>query len=525
MFTKFDKNFANYLDKNLAIYHNNLAIYHNHSNINGPQGVINDNDRNVLENEQNTENEHLKYLEEEEDDSVINSLPDMNELENYENSQNGNHPQFEVNNSNNFKYMCGTGQGEKHQMISPLPLSPVSSIGSSVSSSFNPLHHSTGSSSNVNEIPSKRLFNRNIHCVKEKIRRDRIKYSCNELRRLIPNLNGVKTDMASLLETSVLWIQLINSHIPEKMLVNVQNKLESIKIFRQQQNSNSNSINGSKQCQKLPTSSSSHNIPHNNNSKTNNSTNSTCDSSSSLSSNNQSITQSPIKKIRKKNVCENVEINNLKQEIHKNKDNNNSKVQINNNNQSLSSSTSSSGSSYMSSLDTTNSCDSPTNVTGSAGSVGISNNNQTILPNFHHAAAAVAASNFMSKPSKWLSIQNQQKSIYSDALYNAQNRNHGMFGQSGQLLGGSENDSIQSMSDSVQQRCFINVNNPNYSELDFLSKMSKKCVDFNNNNSNNNNLFLGQIYDQQGNCGNYCQNQVTDSPEASNITNSVYFQN
>ena len=65
--------------------------------------------------------------------------------------------------------------------------------------------------------------------------RDRIKFSCNELRRLIPNLNGVKTDMASLLETSVLWIQLINSNIPEQLLINV-GALKKFNLFLNRSN-------------------------------------------------------------------------------------------------------------------------------------------------------------------------------------------------------------------------------------------------------------------------------------------------
>jgi hypothetical protein len=34
----------------------------------------------------------------------------------------------------------------------------------------------------------------------------------------MPSVNGFKTDMASLLETCVLWSQLINSNVPEEYL-------------------------------------------------------------------------------------------------------------------------------------------------------------------------------------------------------------------------------------------------------------------------------------------------------------------
>ena len=51
--------------------------------------------------------------------------------------------------------------------------------------------------------------------------RDRIKISCNQLRKLIPNISGFKTDMASLLETCVVWAQLINTDVPHEYLNNV----------------------------------------------------------------------------------------------------------------------------------------------------------------------------------------------------------------------------------------------------------------------------------------------------------------
>jgi hypothetical protein len=168
-----------------------------------------------------------------EDDSIINSLPDMNEIESY------GHTTEVIDFNIVNKYMATTNNTNN------LILSPRSSI-SSVSSSTS-LNCSSDTSQQMNnnnnnnnnnggtqqqQQPGKKMFTRNVHCVKEKIRRDRIKFSCNELRRLIPNLNGVKTDMASLLETSVLWIQLINANIPEQLLINVQSKLENLKLLR-----------------------------------------------------------------------------------------------------------------------------------------------------------------------------------------------------------------------------------------------------------------------------------------------------
>lgn len=460
MFTKFDKNLANYLVNNkiyIDCYNNNTNnnnVEHNdtiQSNIdnNNTNNKINDNSANCT-NETDTE---LKNLTDE-DDSVINSLPDMNEIENYETD-------------NNQRNTCTTTckNISNIKMNSMIPSSPASSLSSSSSispsiidsngkhthSSFKDYNSSSNSHDGVMPSTNKKLFNRNIHCVKEKIRRDRIKFSCNELRRLIPNLNGVKTDMASLLETSVLWIQLINSNIPEQLLINVQNKLEGLKILQgnkqylstqqQQKNGSSPLIDSSmKNQQKL---------------------------------------------IRNKNVSETSDLN-LKQEIF-------NPIQPNQHITPMPTISSTMNSSVISQLDT----NSPTAMV----------QNQSILPKLnpleHHLS-----NNFMSKPSKWLSITQQK---YSD-LYT----NRAVAAAGGGTFQQQEHQDLAS-----EQRCFINPGQINYNDSDFYNKMTKKSVDFNNNN-----MYLGQVpFNDQ--LENYCQNQqaIPIDPSEVAISNSnVYFQ-
>ncbi|XP_052059177.1 uncharacterized protein LOC127699840 [Mytilus californianus] len=55
----------------------------------------------------------------------------------------------------------------------------------------------------------------NDHTTKEKVRRERIKDSCDQLRVLLPYIRGRKTDMASILEMCVDFIKLVNAALPQ----------------------------------------------------------------------------------------------------------------------------------------------------------------------------------------------------------------------------------------------------------------------------------------------------------------------
>ncbi|KAH3794149.1 spermatogenesis- and oogenesis-specific basic helix-loop-helix-containing protein 2-like isoform X1 [Dreissena polymorpha] len=55
------------------------------------------------------------------------------------------------------------------------------------------------------------------HINKEKVRRDRIKDSCDQLRVLLPYIKGRKTDMASILEMSVEYLRIVNLYMPQSL--------------------------------------------------------------------------------------------------------------------------------------------------------------------------------------------------------------------------------------------------------------------------------------------------------------------
>ncbi|KAK3609449.1 hypothetical protein CHS0354_020385 [Potamilus streckersoni] len=55
------------------------------------------------------------------------------------------------------------------------------------------------------------------HTTKEKLRRERIKESCDQLRVLLPYIRGRKTDMASILEMCVDYLQIVNAAMPQSL--------------------------------------------------------------------------------------------------------------------------------------------------------------------------------------------------------------------------------------------------------------------------------------------------------------------
>lgn len=442
MLTKFDKNLATYLVNNKIYFDYNTSQQQQQQQNNPSNNLVQEQTDFDTDNNRNNKISANGQVLCDEDNSMINSLPDMNEIENYENLTNTKESNFQIESPN-----CNTGTIKCNQSLdkSHIPLSPLAPSDTSSSSSASTPSILIESNmvnqglcfkkyDNDDDIPSvnKKILTRNIHCVKEKIRRDRIKFSCNELRRLIPNLNGVKTDMASLLETSVLWIQLINSNIPEQLLINVQKKLESFKLLR----SNKQYL-----------------VPQKN------------------------LLSSPIEniKIRNKNVSESNEFNI-------------GQIQASNGT-SLNSSL---NSSYLSSIDTS----SPVPYSQQHAMIAKRTSNAEIgtnnLPN----------NNFMSKPSKWLSLSQQK---YSD-LYS----NRGVFQQQEQDL--------------PDQRFFIPTNN-SHSECDFFNKIAKKHIEYNNNN---NNLYFAQpTYGDQFENYLQCQQSNIFDNQETDLHNSTpaYFAN
>ncbi|RNA29858.1 Spermatogenesis- and oogenesis-specific basic helix-loop-helix-containing 2 [Brachionus plicatilis] len=219
-----------------------------------------------------------RKMEDEEDDvdSLNINFDDVNEQSDLEEYYN-NSPEQVINTNSNIREIGGTNsktetclyespqhfalnpKGVGHQitpckpnaaarintnlfMNTPISSPPDTLLDSVLASEFN--HGETVYGTPANTKPS----NKNIHCIKEKIRRDRIKMSCNQLRKLIPNVGGFKTDTASLLETTVYWTELINTFVPEQYLSIIKAKLASLaamKMSSQSKNVPSQSPNAS----------------------------------------------------------------------------------------------------------------------------------------------------------------------------------------------------------------------------------------------------------------------------------------
>ncbi|CAF0881705.1 unnamed protein product [Brachionus calyciflorus] len=253
MFSKF-----NHVSQAYQMNNNLVTDANNNVSIN-QQNVAKINNYNQPQSQSNGQNLNceIRNMDEEEDDvdSLNINFEDVNEqsdMEEYYNNcadqiinsnNNNNNNNEQMNNNLNKKAENCLYENPQHYMYSPKILSPNKTMNNRINSYPYPSPSNSSSPSTIdsvltNEIPpiensfgisnSTKVNTKNIHCVKEKIRRDRIKMSCNQLRKLIPNVNGFKTDMASLLETSVYWAELINTYVPEQYLNFIKSKLGSL---------------------------------------------------------------------------------------------------------------------------------------------------------------------------------------------------------------------------------------------------------------------------------------------------------
>ncbi|GFR98523.1 spermatogenesis-and oogenesis-specific basic helix-loop-helix-containing protein 2 [Elysia marginata] len=71
------------------------------------------------------------------------------------------------------------------------------------------------------ESPPSPVWCKVEHANKEKQRRVRIKDSCDQLRKLLPYVRGRKTDMASILEMTVDYLQIVNASLPAEFQTKV----------------------------------------------------------------------------------------------------------------------------------------------------------------------------------------------------------------------------------------------------------------------------------------------------------------
>ncbi|XP_022793388.1 uncharacterized protein LOC111332339 [Stylophora pistillata] len=75
------------------------------------------------------------------------------------------------------------------------------------------------------------------HSSKERIRRERIKESCDQLRFLLPSVAGKKSDMASILEMTVKYVRMIKERLPPAVLQEIsQNIADTTTILPRKRN-------------------------------------------------------------------------------------------------------------------------------------------------------------------------------------------------------------------------------------------------------------------------------------------------
>ncbi|XP_006154230.1 spermatogenesis- and oogenesis-specific basic helix-loop-helix-containing protein 2 [Tupaia chinensis] len=74
-----------------------------------------------------------------------------------------------------------------------------------------------------------------LHSSKEKLRRERIKYCCEQLRTLLPYVKGRKNDAASVLEATVDYVKYVREKIPPAVLSQIAEALQSNRRFCKKQ--------------------------------------------------------------------------------------------------------------------------------------------------------------------------------------------------------------------------------------------------------------------------------------------------
>ncbi|XP_059234014.1 spermatogenesis- and oogenesis-specific basic helix-loop-helix-containing protein 2 [Mustela nigripes] len=74
-----------------------------------------------------------------------------------------------------------------------------------------------------------------LHSSKEKLRRERIKYCCEQLRTLLPYVKGRKNDSASILEATVDYVKYIREKIPPAIMGQITDILQSNRRFCKKQ--------------------------------------------------------------------------------------------------------------------------------------------------------------------------------------------------------------------------------------------------------------------------------------------------
>ncbi|GAB5566282.1 spermatogenesis- and oogenesis-specific basic helix-loop-helix-containing protein 2 isoform X1 [Prionailurus iriomotensis] len=74
-----------------------------------------------------------------------------------------------------------------------------------------------------------------LHSSKEKLRRERIKYCCEQLRTLLPYIKGRKNDAASILEATVDYVKYVREKIPPAIMGQITEVLQNNMKFCKKQ--------------------------------------------------------------------------------------------------------------------------------------------------------------------------------------------------------------------------------------------------------------------------------------------------
>ncbi|KAH0506644.1 Spermatogenesis- and oogenesis-specific basic helix-loop-helix-containing protein 2 [Microtus ochrogaster] len=70
-----------------------------------------------------------------------------------------------------------------------------------------------------------------LHSSKEKLRRERIKFSCQQLRMLLPHVKGRKSDVASVIEATVDYVKYVRENLSPAVMAKIKETIENNKRF------------------------------------------------------------------------------------------------------------------------------------------------------------------------------------------------------------------------------------------------------------------------------------------------------
>ncbi|XP_067057051.1 uncharacterized protein [Acropora muricata] len=125
---------------------------------------------------------------------------------------------------------AGFGSGHDAPSSSKAEQSPVSSTHTTTNSTSNkgvgsPAYMISGALGSKDMKITLLHEDMSKHSSKERIRRERIKDSCDQLRFLLPSVAGKKSDMASILEMTVKYVRMVKERLPPPVLQEISDNI------------------------------------------------------------------------------------------------------------------------------------------------------------------------------------------------------------------------------------------------------------------------------------------------------------